>query len=111
MIRATKVQGQHRWTHAAADTVVLDFDDRHRRRMAMTGTRGLEFLLDLENAIALRGACPIDLGQSALILPAMLKIGRYIAMSTTPTVPPMPTIMMGSMRLVSAATATSTSSS
>ncbi len=28
-------------------------------------------------------------------------------MSTTPTVPPMPTIMAGSMRLVSAATATS----
>jgi len=34
---------------------VLDFDDRHRRRMAMTGTRGLEFLLDLETAVALRG--------------------------------------------------------
>ena len=55
MIRATKVLGQHRWTEAAADSVVLDFDDRHRRRMTMTGTRGLEFLLDLENAIALRG--------------------------------------------------------
>src|SRR5258707_1330122 len=55
MIRATEVLGQHRWTQSAADTVVLDFDDRHRRRMAMTGTRGLEFLLDLENAVALRG--------------------------------------------------------
>ena len=55
MIRATKVLGQYRWKEAAADTVVLDFDDRHRRRMAMTGTRGLEFLLDLENAGALRG--------------------------------------------------------
>ena len=43
MIRATQVLGQHRWTHAAADTVVLDFDDRHRRRMAMTGTRGLVY--------------------------------------------------------------------
>ena len=39
MIRATHVKGQYRWTEAAADTVVLDFDDRHRRRMAMTGTR------------------------------------------------------------------------
>ena len=48
---------------------------------------------------------------SALILPAMLKIGMYIAMSTTPTVPPMPTMRTGSMRLVSDATATSTSSS
>ena len=55
MIRATRVQGQHHWKEAAADTVVLGFDDRHRRRMAMAGTRGLEFLLDLENAVALRG--------------------------------------------------------
>ncbi|WP_398469066.1 urease accessory protein UreE [Tardiphaga sp.] len=55
MIRATAVIGQYNWIEAAIDTVVLDFDDRHRRRMVMTGTRGLEFLLDLENAVALRG--------------------------------------------------------
>ena len=67
MIRATKVLGQHRWTHAAADTVVLDFDDRHRRRMAMTGTRGLEFLLDLENAVALRGGDALVLEDDRLI--------------------------------------------
>lgn len=67
MIRATKVLGQHRWTHAAADTVVLDFDDRHRRRMAMTGTRGLEFLLDLENATALRGGDALVLEDGRLI--------------------------------------------
>ena len=67
MIRATKVQGQHRWTHAGADTVVLDFDDRHRRRMAMTGTRGLEFLLDLEHAIALRGGDALVLEDGRLI--------------------------------------------
>jgi urease accessory protein len=47
MIRATQVRGQYRWTETPADTVVLEFDDRHRRRMAMTGTRGLNFLLDL----------------------------------------------------------------
>ena len=67
MIRATKVLGQHRWAHAAADTVVLDFDDRHRRRMAMTGTRGLEFLLDLEHAIALRGGDALELEDGRLI--------------------------------------------
>ena len=67
MIRATKVLGQHRWTHAAADTVVLDFDDRHRRRMAMTATRGLEFLLDLENAVALRGGDALVLEDGRLI--------------------------------------------
>jgi urease accessory protein len=67
MIRATHVKGQHRWTQAAADTVVLDFDDRHRRRMAMTGTRGLEFLLDLENAVALRGGDALVLEDGRLI--------------------------------------------
>jgi urease accessory protein len=67
MIRATEVKGQHRWTEAPADTVVLDFDDRHRRRMAMTGTRGLEFLLDLENAVALRGGDALMLEDGRLI--------------------------------------------
>jgi len=67
MIRATQVRGQHRWSEAPADTVVLDFDDRHRRRMAMTGTRGLEFLLDLENAVALRGGDALVLEDGRLV--------------------------------------------
>ncbi|MFZ2159638.1 MAG: urease accessory protein UreE [Bradyrhizobium sp.] len=67
MIRATAVRGQHRWTETPADTVVLDFDDRHRRRMAMTGTRGLEFLLDLETAVALRGGDALVLEDGRLV--------------------------------------------
>jgi urease accessory protein len=67
MIRATQVRGQHRWSEPPADTVVLDFDDRHRRRMVMTGTRGLEFLLDLENAIALRGGDALVLDDGRLV--------------------------------------------
>jgi urease accessory protein len=67
MIRASEVRGHHRWTDAPADTVVLGFDDRHRRRMAMTGTRGLEFLLDLENAVALRGGDALVLDDGRLI--------------------------------------------
>ena len=67
MIRATQVKPQHRWTEAPADTVVLDFDDRHRRRMAMTGTRGLAFLLDLENATALRGGDALMLEDGRLV--------------------------------------------
>jgi urease accessory protein len=67
MIRATEVRGQYRWAEAPADTVVLDFDDRHRRRMAMTGTRGLEFLLDLENAVALRGGDALVLEDGRLV--------------------------------------------
>jgi urease accessory protein len=67
MIRATQVRGSHRWSEPPADTVVLDFDDRHRRRMVMTGTRGLEFLLDLENAVALRGGDALVLDDGRLI--------------------------------------------
>jgi urease accessory protein len=67
MIRATKVQGQHHWAQPASDTVVLDFDDRHRRRMAMTGTRGLAFLLDLEAAVALRGGDALVLEDGRLV--------------------------------------------
>jgi len=67
MIRATHVKPQQRWSEAPADTVVLDFDDRHRRRMAMTGTRGLEFLLDLEHAVALRGGDALVLDDGRLV--------------------------------------------
>src|ERR1700736_3305117 len=67
MIRATQVRANHRWSESPADTVVLDFDDRHRRRMAMTGTRGLEFLLDLENATVLRGGDALVLDDNRMI--------------------------------------------
>ncbi|MGJ5150926.1 MULTISPECIES: urease accessory protein UreE [unclassified Bradyrhizobium] len=67
MIRATRVLGQHRWKEAAADSILLDFDDRHRRRLVMTGTRGLEFLLDLEHATALRGGDALVLEDGRLI--------------------------------------------
>ncbi len=67
MIRAAQVKPQHRWSESPADTVVLDFDDRHRRRMAMTGTRGLAFLLDLEQAVALRGGDALVLDDGRLI--------------------------------------------
>ena len=66
MIRAVQVRPPGSWSDAA-DTVVLDFDDRHRRRMAMTGTRGLEFLLDLGEAVALRGGDALMLVDGGLI--------------------------------------------
>lgn len=37
----------------ATDTVTLDFDARHRRRIKLASDGGLEFLLDLEQATAL----------------------------------------------------------
>jgi urease accessory protein len=67
MIRATEVRTAQHWSETPADTVVLDFDDRHRRRMAMTGTRGLAFLLDLENAAVLRGGDALVLEDGRLV--------------------------------------------
>jgi urease accessory protein len=55
MLRADKVVPAGHWSGAPADSVVLDFDERYRRRVAMTGVGGLEFLLDLVEATMLRG--------------------------------------------------------
>lgn len=67
MLRATSVKAAQTWRDTPADTVVLEFDDRHRRRMTMTGTRGLEFLLDLPEVIALRGGDALVLEDGRLI--------------------------------------------
>jgi urease accessory protein len=55
MLRAEKVIPAGHWSGVPADTVVLDFDARYRRRVTMTGVGGLEFLLDLADATMLRG--------------------------------------------------------
>ena len=67
MLRATSVRAANSWRDTPADTVVLEFDDRHRRRMAMTGTRGLEFLLDLPETVALRGGDALVLEDGRLV--------------------------------------------
>jgi urease accessory protein len=67
MLRATSVKAAQTWRDTPADTVVLEFDDRHRRRLAMTGTRGLEFLLDLPEVTALRGGDALMLEDGRLI--------------------------------------------
>lgn len=54
MIRATKIIRAGHWSGVATDAVVLAYDDRHRRRIAMRGESGLAFLLDLPEATALR---------------------------------------------------------
>lgn len=50
-----------------ADTVVLDHDGRHRRRMALTGTDGLAFLLDLEKATVLNDGDGLKLEDGRLV--------------------------------------------
>jgi urease accessory protein len=55
MQRASEVRAAGTWSAATAiDRVVLDADERHRRRITLTGERGTIFLLDLPHATALR---------------------------------------------------------
>ena len=66
-MRAIAIQKAGSWSGVTADSVVLDYDDRHRRRLAMTGTRGIGFLLDLPEAAELRNGDALVLGDGRLI--------------------------------------------
>ena len=67
MLRAFCVVAAGRWKGEPVDSVVLDYDDRHRRRMTMKGTHGLEFLLDLDEAVMLRGGDALMLDDGRMI--------------------------------------------
>ena len=73
MIRATRVLTAGTWPGKAADRVTLDHDRRHRRRAAMTGDGGTEFLLDLGEAVPLRDGDGL-----------LLEDGRIVAVAAAP---------------------------
>jgi urease accessory protein len=66
-MRAISVKSAATWSGEVADRVVLDYDDRHRRRVAMTGAKGTSFLLDLPVATELRGGDALVLEDGSLI--------------------------------------------
>ena len=67
MHRAQFVLPAGGWSGEPADSVVLDFDDRHRRRIQMKGVGGLVFLLDLEEAVALRSGDGLRLDDQRIV--------------------------------------------
>ncbi len=54
MNRATAVLPAGTWSGPASDTVLIDHDRRHRRRIQLTTVAGAELLLDLPQAVRLR---------------------------------------------------------
>jgi urease accessory protein len=66
-MRAISVKSASAWSGETADRVVLDYDDRHRRRVTMTGAKGTSFLLDLPAAAELRGGDALVLEDGRLI--------------------------------------------
>ena len=74
MIRATSVVRRPAVRpERLADTLTLDHDARHRRRLALTADGGLAFLLDLEKAAVL------DDGDAV-----MLEDGRLVGIKAAP---------------------------
>ena len=67
MLHAHSVIPAGQWSGEPADTVVLDYDERYRRRFAMTGVRGLGFLLDLPEAVLLRAGDGLKLEDGGIV--------------------------------------------
>ena len=67
MLRATDIKRKGTWDGIAVDTVVLVYNDRYRRRMAMTGTGGLEFILDMAKASVLADGDALELTDGRLV--------------------------------------------
>jgi urease accessory protein len=68
MRRASEIRTAGTWNAAIAiDRVVLDADERHRRRIALTGERGTAFLLDLPHATALRDGDGLVLEDGSIV--------------------------------------------
>ena len=66
-MRAVAIKPASTWTGEPADCVVLDYDNRHRRRIAMTGEKGIGFLLDLPSSANLRSGDALLLDDGRLI--------------------------------------------
>jgi urease accessory protein len=67
MLHAHSVIPAGQWSGDPVDTVVLDYDERYRRRFAMTGVRGLGFLLDLPEAVMLRAGDGLKLEDGGIV--------------------------------------------
>jgi urease accessory protein len=67
MLRAETVLAAGTWSTEPTDSVVLEFDERHRRRITMNGVRGLEFLLDLPEAVTLRSGDGLKLDDGRIV--------------------------------------------
>jgi urease accessory protein len=68
MKRGFAIRRRGRWDSATAiDRVRLDAGDRHRRRIRLKGEGGTDFLLDLDEAVALRDGDGIVLDDGSIV--------------------------------------------
>lgn len=67
MLTARTVLRAGLWGGASADSVTLDYDRRTRRRITLTGAKGLSFLLDLAEAPVLRAGDGLKLEDGRIV--------------------------------------------
>lgn len=67
MLTARTILRAGLWGGTPADTVTLDYDRRTRRRMTLTGAKGLSFLLDLAEASVLRNGDGLKLEDGRIV--------------------------------------------
>ena len=68
MKRASEIRKAGKWDVSHAfDAVVLDADERHRRRVVLTGEKGTRFLLDLANTTAISDGDGLVLDDGAIV--------------------------------------------
>ncbi len=56
------------WGGAVSDDILLDFQDRHRRRIVLTAAKGTEFILDLPDVPDLREGDGLRLSSGETVL-------------------------------------------
>ena len=66
-MRAISIKTASTWSGVPADSVMLDYDGRQRRRISMRGKKGLSFLLDLPHRAQLQGGDALVLEDGRLI--------------------------------------------
>ena len=66
-MRVTAIKTRGEWSGPPADRIALNYDDRHRRRIALTGENGLNILLDLPQAHHLRGGDGLELDDGRIV--------------------------------------------
>ncbi len=67
MIKASFISPKGAWQVKPADTIILDYEGRYRRRIAMTCVRGTEFMLDLPDAVILQNGDALVLDDGRLV--------------------------------------------
>ena len=88
MHRVASIKPSGSWTVAdAADRVVLDAGDRQRRRIALHGEKGTEFLLDCEKPMTLHDGDGLVLDDGTLVLvvsapEALIEVSAHSALDT-----------------------------